>query len=117
MGCSIRRRFEQNQQDCTLTVLSLLPSIADRLFSEMDVERLTEQLKAARTAHLRKSPTALSAEQQSDDGKQQSTNTPIMTDEERQHKLEMWDRLKVMSRLIIKRRWYTRRLFILPWVH
>lgn len=44
---NIKRRFEQNQQDCTLTILSLLPALAEFLLQsqQLDVESLTIRLK------------------------------------------------------------------------
>ena len=43
---NLRRRFAQNQEDCTFTVLALLPTLGDQLFSKHDVERLTESLRS-----------------------------------------------------------------------
>lgn len=42
---SLRRRFAQNQEDCTFTVLALLPTLGDQLFKAMDVEGLTSKLQ------------------------------------------------------------------------
>lgn len=43
---SLRRRFAQNQEDCTFTVLALLPTLGDQLFAKHDVEQLTESLRS-----------------------------------------------------------------------
>lgn len=43
---SLRRRFAQNQEDCTFTVLALLPTLGDQLFSKHNVEQLTESLRS-----------------------------------------------------------------------
>ncbi|TKY87009.1 hypothetical protein EX895_003686 [Sporisorium graminicola] len=43
---NLRRRFAQNQEDCTFTVLALLPTLGDQLFSKYDVEQLTESLRS-----------------------------------------------------------------------
>ncbi|KAG0297432.1 peroxin, partial [Dissophora globulifera] len=33
---NMKRRFEQNQQDCVFTVLSLLPTLGDQLLHELN---------------------------------------------------------------------------------
>lgn len=45
---SLRRRFNQNQEDCTYTVQALLPTLGDQLFAYMDVEGLTAKLQQGR---------------------------------------------------------------------
>ncbi|KAF8581206.1 hypothetical protein K439DRAFT_1636363 [Ramaria rubella] len=42
---NLRRRFQQNQQDCTYTVLALVPTLGDRILEEMDVEGVTFTLQ------------------------------------------------------------------------
>ncbi|KAJ3253410.1 peroxin [Boothiomyces macroporosus] len=42
---NIKRRFEQNLQDCYFVIQSLLPSISDNLLQYLNVELLTTQLK------------------------------------------------------------------------
>lgn len=49
---SLRRRFEQNQEDCTYTVLALLPTIRDEIISALPVEQITEQLQQERQERL-----------------------------------------------------------------
>lgn len=51
---SLRRRFEQNQEDCTYTVLALLPSIREEIIDALPVEQLTEQLQQERQERLRR---------------------------------------------------------------
>lgn len=49
---SLRRRFEQNQEDCTFTVLALLPTATEDILEALPVENITHQLqqkKAERT--------------------------------------------------------------------
>lgn len=46
LSTSLRRRFAQNQEDCTFTVLALLPTVGDQLFGKLNVEQLTETLRA-----------------------------------------------------------------------
>jgi len=46
---SMKRRFEQNQQDCVFTVLSLLPTLGDQLLHELNVELITSRLQQTRS--------------------------------------------------------------------
>lgn len=41
----MRRRFRQNQEDCTFVLLAQLPTLARQLFAELDVEALTAELQ------------------------------------------------------------------------
>jgi len=48
---NLRRRFEQNQEDCTFTVLALLPTATANILESMDTERITleiQQMKGAK---------------------------------------------------------------------
>jgi peroxin-3 len=48
---SLRRRFEQNQEDCTFTVLALLPSATTAIIEAMNTEQITleiQQMKATK---------------------------------------------------------------------
>lgn len=45
---SIRRRFAQNQEDCTYTVLALLPTATENIVAALPVERITGELQARR---------------------------------------------------------------------
>ncbi|KAK5119973.1 hypothetical protein LTR85_007049 [Meristemomyces frigidus] len=51
---NLRRRFEQNQGDCTYTVLALLPSIRDEIIDALPVEQITEQLQQERQERLKR---------------------------------------------------------------
>lgn len=42
---SMRRRFRQNQEDCTFVLLAQLPTLARHLLTELDVEALTAELQ------------------------------------------------------------------------
>ena len=49
---SLRRRFQQNQEDCTITVLELLPTVADNIIEALPAERISKEIqqkKAERT--------------------------------------------------------------------
>ncbi|ROW12812.1 hypothetical protein VMCG_00782 [Cytospora schulzeri] len=42
---NLRRRFQQNQEDCTYTVLALLPTATTKILEAMDVERITLEIQ------------------------------------------------------------------------
>ncbi|KAI9470747.1 MAG: Peroxin-3 [Benjaminiella poitrasii] len=45
---NLKRRFQQNQNDCVFTVLSLLPTLGDQVLSEMNIERDWAKLQESR---------------------------------------------------------------------
>lgn len=45
---SLKRRFEQNQNDCTFTIMSLLPTLSEQIFEDMAVEELWAKLQNLR---------------------------------------------------------------------
>ncbi|QSZ35568.1 hypothetical protein DSL72_008438 [Monilinia vaccinii-corymbosi] len=47
---SLRRRFEQNQEDCTYTVLALLPTATENILAELETERITYELQQKKAA-------------------------------------------------------------------
>lgn len=49
---SLRRRFQQNQEDCTFTVLALLPTATDNIMAELETERITFTLQEQKAAKL-----------------------------------------------------------------
>ncbi|KAG0196406.1 peroxin, partial [Mortierella sp. NVP41] len=54
---NMKRRFEQNQQDCVFTVLSLLPTLGDQLLHELNVELITAKLQQTRSQRSTPMPT------------------------------------------------------------
>ena len=48
----MRRRFEQNQADCTFTVLALLPTATENILEALPVEELTQELQKKRAERL-----------------------------------------------------------------
>jgi peroxin-3 len=50
----LKRRFEQNQNDCTFTVLSLLPTLSEQVFDDMAVEELWAKLQELRKEQKQK---------------------------------------------------------------
>ncbi|KAF3482390.1 uncharacterized protein GIQ15_05149 [Arthroderma uncinatum] len=51
---NLRRRFEQNQTDCTFTVLALLPTATENILAALPVEELTNELQQKRAERLAK---------------------------------------------------------------
>ncbi|KAJ9371828.1 hypothetical protein DTO282F9_3207 [Paecilomyces variotii] len=49
---NLRRRFEQNQTDCTFTVLALLPTATENILEALPVEELTQELQRKRAERL-----------------------------------------------------------------
>ncbi|KAF9985463.1 peroxin [Modicella reniformis] len=54
---NMKRRFEQNQQDCVFTVLSLLPTLGDQLLHELNVELITAKLQKSKSQRSTPTPT------------------------------------------------------------
>ena len=52
---SLRRRFQQNQEDCTFTVLALLPTAAEDIIEALPVENITHELQQQKAAKLGRS--------------------------------------------------------------
>lgn len=52
---SLRRRFEQNQTDCTFTVLALLPNVTENILEALPVEHLTHELQQKKAERLARS--------------------------------------------------------------
>ena len=52
---SLRRRFQQNQEDCTFTVLALLPTAAENILEALPVENITHELQQQKAERLGRS--------------------------------------------------------------
>ena len=52
---SLRRRFVQNQEDCTFTVLALLPTVTDNILAALPVESITRELQQQKAERLGRS--------------------------------------------------------------
>ncbi|KAJ1902313.1 peroxin [Kickxella alabastrina] len=63
---NIRRRFDMNQRDCLITIMSLLPELSEQLLHEVDVERLITELRAIHTAPKITAPAAVPGTNQSE---------------------------------------------------
>lgn len=51
----MRRRFEQNQEDCTFTVLAILPTATENILDAIPVERVLEELQKQKAERLSRS--------------------------------------------------------------
>ncbi|KAI3337182.1 Peroxin-3 [Xylariaceae sp. AK1471] len=47
---NLRRRFEQNQEDCTFTVLALLPTATSNILETMNTENITLEIQQIKSA-------------------------------------------------------------------
>ncbi|KAL8670836.1 MAG: hypothetical protein Q9168_004636 [Polycauliona sp. 1 TL-2023] len=56
---NLRRRFQQNQEDCTITVLALLPTATENVMELLPVERITEDLQQKKAERLGRSAASL----------------------------------------------------------
>ncbi|KAL8843119.1 MAG: hypothetical protein Q9170_000249 [Blastenia crenularia] len=52
---NLRRRFQQNQEDCTITVLALLPTATEHILEALPVERITQDLQQKKAERLGRS--------------------------------------------------------------
>ncbi|KAI9847791.1 MAG: peroxin [Sclerophora amabilis] len=52
---NLRRRFEQNQEDCTFTVLALLPTATENVLEALPVESITHELQQKKAERLARS--------------------------------------------------------------
>jgi peroxin-3 len=52
---SLRRRFEQNQEDCTFTVLAILPTATENILDAIPVEQILEELQKHKAERLARS--------------------------------------------------------------
>ncbi|KAI2487137.1 Peroxisomal membrane protein [Pyrenophora tritici-repentis] len=52
---NLRRRFEQNQEDCTFTVLAILPTATENILDAIPVERVLEELQKQKAERLSRS--------------------------------------------------------------
>ena len=74
---SLRRRFEQNQEDCTFTVLALLPTAAENILEALPVENITHELQQQKAERLGRN-----AGSQSDLVPSASSRSPSTTEED-----------------------------------
>jgi peroxin-3 len=113
---SLRRRFEQNQEDCTFTVLALLPTATERILEELPVEKFTHELQQKKAARIAKSgaatptdaasevSTAVTAPATKEDDAQSvqsfASESYVMTQKDgeerpRKSKAKLWEEIKI----------------------
>ncbi len=51
----MRRRFQQNQEDCTFTVLAILPTATENILEALPVEQVLEELQRQKAERLARS--------------------------------------------------------------
>lgn len=74
---NLRRRFQQNQEDCTITVLELLPTVSENIIEALPSEKILEELQQKKAQRLGRG-TGTSDVAQSD----LSSGTPSAVDED-----------------------------------
>jgi len=52
---SLRRRFQQNQEDCTITVLELLPTVTENILEALPSEMIAEEIRQKKGQRLGRS--------------------------------------------------------------
>ncbi|KAF1833233.1 Peroxin-3 [Decorospora gaudefroyi] len=52
---NLRRRFEQNQEDCTFTVLAILPTATENILDAIPVEQVLEELQRQKAERVARS--------------------------------------------------------------
>ncbi|KAJ6185750.1 peroxisomal matrix protein importer Pex3-Penicillium chrysogenum [Penicillium mononematosum] len=99
---NLRRRFEQNQTDCTYTVLALLPTAAENIIDALPVEELTKELQQKRAESLpdddRRSLSSFQSEgyvhaSQVGDSSVNSDGQP----RPKRNKTQLWNEVKITS--------------------
>ncbi|KAF2231888.1 Peroxin-3 [Viridothelium virens] len=84
---NLRRRFEQNQEDCTLTVLALLPTLKENIINALPVEGILDELQQKKAERLSKSVGA--SDLASSDVQSGPSVPPSVTDEDGSSSFQM----------------------------
>ncbi|PTB67414.1 peroxin-3 protein [Trichoderma citrinoviride] len=80
---NLRRRFEQNQEDCTFTVLALLPTATGNIVNALNTERITYEIQQIKsTARSRKgvqttSPPSIADTTLTEDDSKSTVSVPV----------------------------------------
>ncbi|WFD27376.1 peroxin [Malassezia nana] len=107
---NLRRRFLQNQEDCSFTIMALLPTLSSQIFEAMDVESISQALLAQNRRHREapaEAPPALpeAANNTTETATTETAPTPapasstesVSEEERRATKLRLWDDIKHTS--------------------
>jgi len=76
---SLRRRFQQNMQDCTYTIMAYMPTLASRIFEELDVERISLELQRRSKKPIVKSNSAAPSEAVSESASNAHLSTSLIS--------------------------------------
>ena len=121
MHHSLRRRFQQNQEDCTFTVLALLPTATENVLDALPVESITNELQHQRAEKIGRSvgtselaPSEPSSGERSGAGEDVKSQTSVQSGEylhasqmaasnltsdepfkPKKSKAQLWDELKI----------------------
>ncbi|KAK3505148.1 Peroxin-3 [Neurospora crassa] len=83
---NLRRRFEQNQEDCTFTVLALLPTATTNILEALNTERITYEIQQMKSPANRKksisslAPTISEVGTMDDDGRSMMSGFSVQSD-------------------------------------
>ncbi|KAI0332155.1 hypothetical protein GY45DRAFT_1344771 [Cubamyces sp. BRFM 1775] len=80
---NLRRRFDQNQQDISFTVMALLPTLGAHILQDMDVEGVTQELQSysrASRERLELQPPSSAPSETSSTGHSRGQDTDIRSD-------------------------------------
>ncbi|KAI8919403.1 Peroxin-3 [Powellomyces hirtus] len=93
---NVKRRFEQNLQDCTFAVGSLLPTLGENLFTELNVELVTAQLQQSRQAKGETQETPNTATPSPPPAAEELSDNAA-AEKQKKTKMTLWQELKVLS--------------------
>ena len=119
ISCSLRRRFEQNQEDCTFTVLAILPTATENILEAIPVEQILSELQQHKAERLARSvrdseiASSVAPSVTDDDGKslasgrsegyvhasQTSDGTGEERRKEKRSKAQLWNEMKISCML------------------
>lgn len=95
---NLKRRFEQNQQDATFTIMALLPTLTQQIVDKFPVEKITNELQAKRTEKLKSSQTSDDMNGSELTFPSSSSVVSVDVDElPKKSKTQLWRDLKIMS--------------------
>ncbi|KAF2861987.1 Peroxin-3 [Piedraia hortae CBS 480.64] len=98
---NLQRRFRQNQEDCTYTVLALLPTVREEVFSALPVEQISEQLQQERQERLQRGGVRSDASSVPDEDKSVTSSGYVDAAAEhsppRRKRAELWEEMKINS--------------------
>ncbi|KAK5104495.1 peroxin [Lithohypha guttulata] len=109
---NIRMRFEQNQVDCSITVLALLPTLTENVVDALPAEQLTQELQQKKAERLQRAadggaPSEVSSMRDGDTASLSSFQTGSFMHtsqldqsgmpQQRRTKAQLWNELKITS--------------------